>query len=65
MDPETGKIYNPIVFFFQLVWVAIRLVMVPFLIIPVAVYMLVQDQVARFRRSRRLEYAGKKYLNRR
>ncbi len=65
MDPETGEIYNPIIYFFQLAWVAIRLVLVPFLIIPVAVYMQIQEQISRFRPSRRLEYADKKYMSRR
>lgn len=52
MDPETGKIYNPFLFIFQLLWIGFKLVLIPFLFFPVLIYLQIQEWLNRMRPKR-------------
>jgi hypothetical protein len=52
MDPETGKIHNPLLFLFQLLWVGFKLLLIPFLFFPVLIYLQFQEWLNRIRRRR-------------
>lgn len=52
MDPDTGRIHNPILFFFQILWIGIKLALIPVLFLPVMAYLYVLEWRTRSRPRR-------------